>query len=433
MRMLHVSALWIWAMKGKGGMPSLRETVRGHVDAGHEVVMILPNYDLFSDDSTPFVVDKDQDFEIHLTRCSWLRLIKILRVGARRLGGGEEMPYVARWALNLVIAALLTVSLFLTALRVRYRSRRQFDLVYAHNQYAAAAGWLCAKVFRVPNVTRLYGTFLADLMKRPFVWLRYPVAAAGYLVPHRLLICANDGTRGDKVARALRIDLDRFRFWQNGVDLPPKPPEATRQELVDRFGAAGLRADSKWAVSCSRLSSWKRIDRMLHALAGCRKRGCDCQLLVAGDGAERQRLRALSMELGLENEVIWLGAVAHDDIWSLMNLADVFMITNDVTNRCNPLYEAMCAALPIVSVVDSSTGDLLEHEVNALLADKQDVEALGRYLSRACSDRVLAEKMKQAQRRRAEDLWTWQERMVAEVRELEALTCGGLQTCTRAL
>jgi len=30
MRILEISALPVWSMDGKGGMPSLRETLRGH-------------------------------------------------------------------------------------------------------------------------------------------------------------------------------------------------------------------------------------------------------------------------------------------------------------------------------------------------------------------------------------------------------------------
>ena len=44
------------------------------------------------------------------------------------------------------------------------------------------------------------------------------------------------------------------------------------------------------------------------------------------------------------------------------------MITNDVTNRCNPLYEAAWAGLPIISIYDESTKDLLKHRDNALLS-----------------------------------------------------------------
>ena len=127
------------------------------------------------------------------------------------------------------------------------------------------------------------------------------------------------------------------------------------------------------------------------------------------------------MELDIADSVIWLGAIHHDQIWELMHVADVFMITNDVTNRCNPLFEAICARLPVISVRDPSTADLLEHCVNALLADKQDLQGIGANLRRICRDSDWAAIMRSAQQLRASEFWSWTERMETEVRELEKL------------
>ena len=434
MHILHLSALPVWSMEGGGGMPSLQETLRGHVRRGHRVVLILPMYNLFAKGSEKVTVPANSGYETHFASCRWTPSLLAARALARKASGGKDPSYGLRWLLNGLTCLLLTLSLFLAALRVRRRTKGVFDLVYAHNQYAALAGWVVGKILGVPNVTRLYGTFLADLMKRPLVWLRYPVAAAGYLVPHSLLICCNDGTRGDEVARKLRIDLSRFRFWQNGVDLPTEQPRDTRAGVVARFPTAGLRPDSRWILSCSRLSYWKRIDRILHAMKYCREPGCDCQLVVAGDGPERERLQALAKELGIENDVAWLGGVSHDEIWALMNLADVFMITNDVTNRCNPLYESMCAGVPVVSVRDVSSADLVEHNVNALLADRDDVNGLGECLRKVLTDPELADRLRAAQLERAAGLWSWEERMNTEVRELERLVAArkvGGASCRR--
>lgn len=421
MRILHLSALPLWSMDGKGGMPSLRETLSGHVSADHEILLVMPRYNLFEDRPAEIPVDRSAPWQVCIAPCSWVRPYLAVRRFARRLSGGREPFYVLRWALNVLMCVLVTASLVRVAARLRWRQKQRFDLVYAHNQYAALAGWIAGRVFGVPNVTRLYGTFLADLMKKPLVTLRYPVAAAGFLVPHSLLICANDGTQGDDVARRLRIDPQRFRFWQNGVDLPTSPPERNRERLAARYAGLGLRLESKWVVSCSRVTYWKRIDRMIRALQGARHAGCDCQLLVAGKGAEEPALRALAAESGVESDIVWLGALDHQAVWELMHVADSFMITNDVTNRCNPLYEAICASLPIVSVIDPSTADLLEDEVNALLAEKHDHRALADNLSRVCQDETLAASMRRAQQRRAQGLWSWSERMAVEVRELENL------------
>jgi len=419
MNLVHISALPVWSMDGKGGMPSLRETLKGHLNAGHEIRLVLPRYNPFSDDLDPLRIPNNPGYVAYFAPCRWLPLVKKLRVLARRLGNRDSVPFFLRWILNISMLVGLAVSLGLKAIDVK---RKGFvpHVVYAHNQYAALPGFLLGRLWRIPNVTRLYGTFLADLMNRPFASLRYPTAAAGYRVPSTLLICANDGTRGDEVARKLGISPGRFRFWQNGVEPPSRPPEASRRELAAKFDG-GLRTESKWILSCSRLSYWKRVDRMIEALAVCLERDRDCQLIIAGDGPEKRKLIELSAKLGVSGNVVWLGAVAHDDIWALMNTADVFMITNDVTNRCNPLYEAAWAGLPVVSVVDPSTSDLLLHGENALLADKHDTTMLGTHLATICGDEGMLLKFRFAQKELSRTFWTWEERMRVEVNELERL------------
>jgi glycosyltransferase involved in cell wall biosynthesis len=426
MNLLHISALPIWPIRGKGGMPSLRETVYGHVREGHEVVMVLPRWSLFDRTLTEIEAPEDVPFEVDYAPCRWLPALHVLREGAYRISPGGQLLFPLRWALNMTMWLCLTVSMVLAGLRARRRLARgrSFNLVYAHNQYTAIAGWLLGGVLHVPNVTRLYGTFVAELMGKPLVWLRYPVAAGGFLVPHSLLICGNDGTRGDEVAEKLGIDLAKFRFWQNGLDLPDRPPDITKRELADQVGQ-GLRPEAVWACSCSRLSYWKRIDRLIRAVAGARSQGHDVQLVVAGDGEEKANLVALADELGVSDSIIWLGAVSHDRIWEVMNCCDVFLIANDVTNRCNPLYEAISAGLPVVSIYDGSTRDLLTYEHNAMLADREDEPALAACLARLCDDPSLRDRLSSNQSAVADTFWTWPQRLAEEVRELESLTRRG--------
>lgn len=419
MNILEISALPVWSMEGKGGMPSLRETLSGHLRAGHHIELILPRYDLFSDELSPLTIRQDQGYKVTVAPCGWLPIIKRLRKFARSFTGGKSIPYPARWILNVGLFFCLTVSLYRESRRL-FRKGFSPDLVYAHNQYASLAGFLLGVSLGIPNVTRLYGTFLADLMQKPFVSLRYPTASAGYLVPSSLLICGNDGTRGDEVARKFRVSNRRFRFWQNGVDPPSGETTLTRHDFAQKFGS-DLKSNSKWIVSCSRLSYWKRIDRMIRAMQVCKAQGVYCQLLIAGEGPELTNLKRLADEMEVSEYVVWLGALAHDEIWALMKAADVFIIANDVTNRCNPLYEAAWAGLPVVSVFDPSTKDLLKNRENALLVDKEDTVSLGERLVELCNDSALADQLKAEQKKLSESFWTWEERMRVEVTELEKL------------
>jgi glycosyltransferase involved in cell wall biosynthesis len=261
-------------------------------------------------------------------------------------------------------------------------------------------------------------------MKKPFVSLRYPTAAAGYLVPSTLLICANDGTRGDEVAEQFKINPKKFKFWQNGIKLPEKSVNTDKEEFIEKYGK-NLKKNSIWIVSCSRLSSWKRIDRILYALKYCIEKSTDCQLVIAGDGPEKGSLEKLAKEIGVSDSVVWLGSVAHDEIWSLMNIADIFMITNDVTNRCNPLYEAAWAGLPVVSVDDPSTKDLLIDGKNAFVSGKDNHEEMGEKLLKLCSDKDLRSKFGREQKKVSSQFKTWEDRMKDECRELEKIVSPG--------
>jgi len=413
MNILHISALPIWSMDGKGGMPSLRETIEGHIRAKNDIQVILPEFDLFSPDLIPIKIPPHQPFTIHIACCFWLPCLKKIR--ERLIRRNKKEPYFSRWILNMTMFILLTFSLIFKSLKT---IKNRPDLIYAHNQYAALAGFILSILWKRPNVTRLYGTFLADLMKKPMVALRYPTAAAGYLIPSSLLICGNDGTRGDEVAQKFRISSKRFKFWQNGISPPLRTSPKYREDIISQYHSA-LRKNSKWVISCSRLSGWKRIDRMLYAMKICIEKNIDCQLIIAGDGPERNTLRQTAHKLDLMKNVIWLGAVSHSEIWDLMKCSDIFMITNDVTNRCNPVYEAAWAGLPVVSIVDPSTSDILKHGTNAFLSKKDDNETLGRYLAELLCDEEIRQKFRNEQKKLSANFWTWEERMKAEVRELE--------------
>ena len=71
MKILHISALPVWPMNGKGGMPSLRETLRGHLRAGHEVLLVLPRYNVLGDHANPVSTRDDEGYSVHVAPCAW--------------------------------------------------------------------------------------------------------------------------------------------------------------------------------------------------------------------------------------------------------------------------------------------------------------------------------------------------------------------------
>ena len=174
MKILHISALPIWSMDGKGGMPSLIETLNGHIRRGHQVHIIFPEYDLFSNDENPLKVRTKKKYTANSAKCHWLIYLKRIRAKAEKISRGKEISYPIRWMLNMTTMVLLTFSLVWEAKKIHSIDKFNPDIIYAHNQYAALAGFILNLLWKIPNVTRLYGTFLADLMKKTIRILKVP-------------------------------------------------------------------------------------------------------------------------------------------------------------------------------------------------------------------------------------------------------------------
>ena len=100
-------------------------------------------------------------------------------------------------------------------------------------------------------------------------------------------------------------------------------------------------------ITVGRLVPIKGVDIQLRALASLRRRVPDAQLLVVGDGPERDRLEALSRELGISDAISWLGF--RNDPGSWYRRADVFLCTSYNETFSLTLCEAMNHGLACVA------------------------------------------------------------------------------------
>jgi glycosyltransferase involved in cell wall biosynthesis len=153
-------------------------------------------------------------------------------------------------------------------------------------------------------------------------------------------------------------------------------------------------------------------------------------LLVVGDGEERTRLAALARKLRVEDAVCFVGAVPQGDVMRYMHAADVFLAIADLSNVGNPLLEAMACGMCIVAVDAGDTRDLIGDGRTGRLVDNSQRSGFVKPMEERVADLLVALAGDPAGRRRLgeaagayarEHFWTWDERMAAELREVEAL------------
>jgi glycosyltransferase involved in cell wall biosynthesis len=310
---------------------------------------------------------------------------------------------------------------FFETLRVLFFSLKENpDLFYGYEIYGARVASIMGKLFRKPVITRFQGTALN--VKRKSQWKYFPHHVLGLKSDADAIIMGNDGTRGKEVLINLGVPEDKIYFWMNGLDLNDLVVSPIKiKELKEKYNLVG----KKVLLSVSKLKIWKRIDRQIFAIYKL-KRDYQMQnfvLLIIGDGPERKNLEKLVKKYDLENEVRFIGPISHREIANYFQLADVFLITNDISNLGNQIMEALYFGCLIVTLRDGSTDEILKDGYNALLVPINQIkEELPRAIYKILTDAKLAKTLSENDKITArEKILSWEERIKKETEVINDL------------
>lgn len=149
----------------------------------------------------------------------------------------------------------------------------------------------------------------------------------------------------------------------NGVPPHPSYPKQTR-------------AGETRLLCTARLHEQKGVDILLKALAHRDLQSQTWRLRVAGDGPERESLRALASSLGLENRVTWLGEIR--EVADAYKDTDLFVLASRYEGLPNAVMEAMSFGLPVIVTDVGGAPDLVKHGQTGWLVPPEDPESLSR-------------------------------------------------------
>ena len=228
-----------------------------------------------------------------------------------------------------------------------------------------------------PGARRVYtqrgGTIDAPPARRKR--LRY--AVVGLFLRHGFHAWSGNTAHGAQAGADLfGLDPQRVATTYNGLEFdllaPERPAAGVRAEL-------GLDRDDFVVGTAANLKDWKRVDRLVRAVAapGMER----VRALVVGDGAERGRLEALAGELSVRERVTFTGVQAH--VGDYLQVMDAFALpSSDRESFGNAAVEAMAVGLP--TLVFEDCGGVREHvrdgETGLVLAGQADFEAAIRRL-----------------------------------------------------
>ena len=200
----------------------------------------------------------------------------------------------------------------------------------------------------------LWGWILKFLNQSDFVTV--PSRAASRLLKQH-------GLKTPVRAISCGVDLDRFK------PLPTLDREAVRSKY-------GLDPAKKVFLYIGRLDTEKKVDSLIKSAAYIPDP--EVQIGIAGAGAETNLLQTLAFSMGAAGRVHFIGPVQHDDLPSLLNAADVFVMPGDVESLSIATLEAMACALPVVAANSMALPELVQNGENGYLFKPRDPQDIAR-------------------------------------------------------
>ncbi len=263
---------------------------------------------------------------------------------------------------------------------------------------------------------------------RPDILVAYRTTSYGFLAAatgfHPLVVAAQGETDvwpPDSLLAPLKARLARFcvqradlvHAWATHMTRSLVELGATRAQLmvlprgvdIERFRppGPGERQGAARVIATRSLASIYRHDVLIRAVAALRSRGVTLHVDFAGDGPEREALRALAGELRVSEFVTFHGRVPHEKLPALLQGATLYVSMPSSEGLSASLVEAMATGcFPIVSDLPANREWVTDSE-NGIVLPSHDPELLAEALSTSLSRVDWRQRATEANRRLACD------------------------------
>jgi glycosyltransferase involved in cell wall biosynthesis len=175
-----------------------------------------------------------------------------------------------------------------------------------------------------------------------------------------------------------RIPPERLVVLPNGIQtLPPGDGRALRADL-------GIGSNDPVIGTVCIIRSEKALDVMLGAAALLARCFPDLRVLIAGTGPDRERVEAVTEQLGLSDRVHFTGA--RTDVHDVLAAFDVAVICSDYEGSPRSILEFMDAGKPIVATQVGGIPEAIEDGVHGVLVPPRDEAALAAAIGGVLAD-----------------------------------------------
>jgi phosphatidylinositol alpha-1,6-mannosyltransferase len=223
-------------------------------------------------------------------------------------------------------------------------------------------------------IARLKGAKLVMQAHGIEAWSRPPRLQRAAVEAADLVLCVSRYSRAAVLGWAT-VAPERVLVVPNTVGEAFTPGESS--SLRKELGLEGKRV----LLTVGRMDTRERYkgqDRVIAALPTLVTKGHDVGYVVVGEGDDVARLKGLAVEAGVEDRVIFLGAVFSERLVEAYRMADLFVMPSTGEGFGIAFLEAMACGTPALGLAAAGAKDALaDGELGVAVEDAELVDALG--------------------------------------------------------
>lgn len=128
------------------------------------------------------------------------------------------------------------------------------------------------------------------------------------------------------------------------------------------------------------LTKKKGIDVLIKAFS-IKFKGRNVLLKIGGAGIEEENLKKLSISLGIEKQVLFLGALSREDVVEHMNSCDVFVLPSRHETFGVVFIEALACGKPIIATKTGGPNEIINKD-NGVLVQIDNIDELAEAMNK---------------------------------------------------
>lgn len=177
-------------------------------------------------------------------------------------------------------------------------------------------------------------------------------------------------------------------------------PTGLTKEVFKRSGSKkanyGVPKNALMLSSVGRLGAEKNFEVLLKAVAKVKPKLGDFRLVIAGDGPERKPYEKLVADLGMRDQVIFLGYISRKEVLDLVEASDLFVFASITETQGMVILEAMGRGTPVIAANALGPSEMLVSGKGGWLARPDDSDDFAAKILLALKPGVLKKKAREA-------------------------------------